>query len=652
MSAICGVVGVDGRPWSSRDLAPVAAFLEPFGPDGGGAWDGTCGRCGVALAASLRHATPEDAGEAQPASTGDGSLVLVGDLRVDNRAELTATLGLPNETTLPDSAIVLAGYERWGAGVLDHLVGDFALAIVDRGKGGVLLARDHIGTRPLVLHRRPGVVAFASNALALTRLEGVGHRLDTHHAAEALALIYSSDRTFVEGVEWVPPATAVWVDSSGLRRREWWAPDPHATVNLSSAEAYERELRDAFDAAVAARLRSAGGVGASSSGGLDSSSAAATAAGMLAPARLPTFTSAPPAGWSAGERPGWDADESGLVRELAALHPNMDPHVVRLAPGMSVLDSREPLWELGAGPARNPCNLLWMRAVRERAAEAGVGTLIVGDRGNHFFSADGPEWLVRLLGAGRLRAFARESAAWRRVTGAGWYGTLRGELMPHLAPASLHRLRRRLKREGHPADDWIATTSLRPELARTLAMSSLLPQLDDRRRPDLRVLALQIFRHFAGLADVEHALTARTGVEPRDPTGEGRVFEAAMRQPEWIRRHDGITRAVVRGAMADRLPPAIVRRTRRGEQLPDWLDLMTAARPELDSALRALEEHALSLELIDAARLRRLFDHWPDPARRADPQVVADYRYALLRGLEVSAYLRWFERQAAEAPSP
>ena len=122
-----------------------------------------------------------------------------------------------------------------------------------------------------------------------------------------------------------------------------------------------------------------------------------------------------------------------------------------------------------------------------------------------------------------------------------------------------------------------------------------------------------------------------------------------MRQPEWVRRHDGITRAVARGAMADRLPPEIVHRRARGEQLPDWLDIMTAAREEVATELEQLEEHPTSRELIDTDRLRRLVDRWPDRTLRTDPAVERDYRYALWRALVVSRYLRWFEQRAAAA---
>src|SRR5205085_10871770 len=97
-------------------------------------------------------------------------------------------------------------------------------------------------------------------------------------------------------------------------------------------------------------------------------------------------------------------------------------------------------------------------------------------------------------------------------------------------------------------------------------------------------------------AETDAALGALLGIERRDPTADRRVVEVALRQPEWARRHDGVTRAVARAAMADRLPASIATRTRRGAQLPDWLDHMTSARSELAGEMEALAEHAPSRE--------------------------------------------------------
>ena len=128
-------------------------------------------------------------------------------------------------------------------------------------------------------------------------------------------------------------------------------------------------------------------------------------------------------------------------------------------------------------------------------------------------------------------------------------------------------------------------------------------------------------------------------------------MEVALSQPEWARRHDGMNRAVARGAMADRLPEAIVRRTRRGEQLPEWLDLMTAHRASYAQELDALEQHETSRRLIDTVRMRKLFDDWPDRGAAADLPVYKAYRLAFLRALVVSRYLRWFEQGSPGAGS-
>ncbi len=643
MSAICGVIGLDGRPWQRRDLTRVVEVLRPLGPDGEGDWSGQVGRFGVAVASMVARRAPEDAGDRQPAISEDGEMVVVADVRLDNRCDLLAGLGRPDWSAEPDSKLILAAYQKWGLGCLDRLVGVYALAVVDRGRGGVLLARDALGVRPLVTHERPGVVAFASNALALTGLEGVGHRVDERHAGEVLSLSYSSDRTFVEGVRWVGPGEAVWVGVRGARRWRWWQPDPGRVAERRSAGAQVDALRDAFDEAVRARLRTTGRVGAQVSGGLDSPSVAATAAQLLAPEPLWTYTSVPRPGWRGTTRQGWDADESGLVRDLAARHPNLTPSFVDVG-GASLLGRHlERSWELGGGPPRNPCNVLWIEAVDERAAADGVTTMLTGALGNLAFSADGPEWLWSLLRAGRLGELSSETAAWSRHRGQRWTRTVREQLVPYFVSPTLRRLRRRQIGVEEPVDQWLAGTALRADAVEAGEVIARHPQLDTNRRVAHRLALWAASADAAGQADTAAAMEARRGLDHRDPTADRRVWEVALHQPEWVRRHDGWRRAAARAAMAERLPASIVWRGRKGEQLPDWLELMTASRPELGAELDAACDHPLSRRLIDVERLGRLLSAWPEPGRSGEIGVIRDYRGAMLRALVVSRYLRWFE---------
>lgn len=652
MSAICGVLGRDGRPWTEHDLGGVMDELRPLGPDGRGIWTGSCGRGVAVVGAALRARTPEDAADRQPVRSADGSLVLVADLRLDNRPALAARLGMRDHPQLPDSALALAACERWGIGFLDQLIGVFALALVDRNRGGVLLARDHLGNQPLLIHERGQTLAFASTTLALTRLEGVGHRLDVIRAAEVLALAYSSERSFVEGVRWLPPGGALWADSAGTRQWRWWRPELIAPDRTLSGPECARQLRESFDEAVAAQLRSDGPIGAQTSGGLDSSSVTATAAGLLAPRPLRTYTSAPPPDWSGREVRGWDADESPLVRDLAARHPSIRPTFIHAPLSAHVLDLHEPLWRLGAGPTRNPDNAIWMHAVWTQAADDGVRTLLIGAAGNLFFSADGPAWLAALLRAGRILELGRELAAWSRYGRRSVPWLLRHRAIPPLVPPVVRRWRRRGDAGDDPVTAWLAGSALRPEVAAELDLKRLLPQLGDGDSRDERSFAVAGVQATGGQAETSSAVEGFFGLDRRDPTGDRRLIELALRHPEWVRRRRGVTRAVVRTAMAGRLPSSILNRTRRGEQLPDWLDHLTAARGELTAEIQAASEHGLSRELIDTSRLQTLIRRWPEPGQRADPQIVRDYRYCLLRAVHLSRYLRWFEDHAQATDPP
>jgi asparagine synthase (glutamine-hydrolysing) len=271
-----------------------------------------------------------------------------------------------------------------------------------------------------------------------------------------------------------------------------------------------------------------------------------------------------------------------------------------------------------------------------------VTTLLSGARGNYFFSAAGDDWLVALLRARRLGAFARELDSWSRLRGTPRRQVLRRHVLAPLQPPSLRRARRRLRGEPTPLAAWVADTALRPEVAAELELPRLRPALDESRSVSTRELFWLASLTGGAQAEASLAAEALYGVDSRDPTGDRRLIEAALRQPEWVRRRDGRGRAVARGAMADRLPASIALRTRRGEQLPDWLDVLTAARAELATEVEAIAAHDASSELIDVTRLRRLVAAWPDRDRRAERAVVSDYRHVLLRAATVSRYMRWF----------
>ena len=127
MSAIFGIFRFDGAEVLARDLERMGNTLAYRGPDGRKAVvDGPVG-----LGHGLMRVNRDDTFETQPLRGSDADVTLVADLRLDNRDELAATFESPllELRGLPDSALLLRAYKKWGEECAEHLLGDFVFAI-------------------------------------------------------------------------------------------------------------------------------------------------------------------------------------------------------------------------------------------------------------------------------------------------------------------------------------------------------------------------------------------------------------------------------------------------------------------------------------------------------------------------------------------
>ena len=118
MTAIAGLWRFDGTPDAAECCARMLAAQEIYGPHHGAQWS----KSAVALGRRLMRILPEDVFDRQPLIGDDGRYVLVADLRLDNRDELTDALRIPGPQarTFCDSAILLAAIERWDESCLER----------------------------------------------------------------------------------------------------------------------------------------------------------------------------------------------------------------------------------------------------------------------------------------------------------------------------------------------------------------------------------------------------------------------------------------------------------------------------------------------------------------------------------------------------
>ena len=128
-------------------------------------------------------------------------------------------------------------------------------------------------------------------------------------------------------------------------------------------------------------------------------------------------------------------------------------------------------------------------------------------------------------------------------------------------------------------------------------------------------------------------------VDYRDPTADVRLLEFCLAVPTEQFLRDGMPRALARRALADRLPKQVLEEPRRGLQVADWHEDLTAARDHIADELDRLEACPAAATALDLPRLRRLTENWPSGGWERD-EVIMPYRYALPRAISTGHFLR------------
>jgi len=245
--------------------------LRHRGPDGDGFFCDD--QAGLAHA---RLSIIDLAGGRQPIHNEDRTVWVSFNGEIFNYLELRAVLERQGHHfyTHSDTEVIVHLYEQHGDAFVQHLNGQFAIALWDQPRRRLVLARDRTGIRPLFYTRNRDRLLFASEIKALFAHAEVPRRLNL----EALAQVFTywsplAPATVFDGVSALPPGHLLVAEGGRLQVRcywDWAFPPPPVPADRP-AEEYAEELRALLIDAVRLQLRSDVPVGAYLSGGLDSS---------------------------------------------------------------------------------------------------------------------------------------------------------------------------------------------------------------------------------------------------------------------------------------------------------------------------------------------------------------------------------------------
>ncbi|HUE11252.1 MAG TPA: asparagine synthase-related protein [Steroidobacteraceae bacterium] len=638
MSAIAGIWCFDGGVDVLRVAERMSNSLSLFGPDRHGLWEAPDRQ--LALIWRQFAVLPEDVYDRQPLRSPDGVHTLVADGRIDNIDELAGELDLPTVRDIPDAAIIMAAYRKWGAACLDRLVGEFAFAIWNSRDRSLFLARDALGRRPLFWARGHGFFGFATMPRGLFVLPDVSRTISERYLAAQFALLPRlGDGTMYRDLRRAPPGHSMTVTASGQSLQCYWKPqikrDNRFRDPLASAEA----LREVYTTAVRCRLRGTGGIGSMISAGWDSSSVTAIAARLLAEQgrRMTSFTAVPRDGFGGPMLNGRLVDESEIAAEMLRDFPNVD-HVRVSSATRSHLAEIEAHSRFTDLPVNAPMNIAWLSRIADEARSRGIRVLLSGDGGNLTTSYNGYGTLPDLFRRGKWLALSRLLVRLARQGHSLRWGLTRA-IGPFL-PAGFYRSVMRAAGRDSPFE-LFRDTGLSPEFADSMNLQAIADESGwdmEMGQPLPPAVGERTIRH--GHMDSGHArvaMNARFGVDLRDPTIDRRVVELCLAIPGEHYLRDGMEAAVFRDAMAGVLPPWLLEHRHRGLQSADWYEGLVAARSELAEHIERLARSRLGSRALDVERLRALVAALPDPATPV--QELAKSEWASPRVLRVGGQL-------------
>jgi asparagine synthase (glutamine-hydrolysing) len=608
---VCGIAGFAApsiAPDQARPLLErMIATLDHRGPDG----RGFLVEPGIGLAHARLSIIDLVSGD-QPIHNPDKSVWTVFNGEIFNYVELRAALVRDGAKfyTHSDTEVIVHLYDRYGDGFVEHLNGQFAIALWDKKKQRLVLARDRAGIRPLFYTRKGDALYFASELKAILAVVPECRRLNPFGIAEALTYWGAPDpETVFDGIESLPPGHLLAIERDGSRTiRQYWDwsyPQAGTPADFDDVESATAALHDLLVDAVRLQLRADVPVGAYLSGGLDSSGIVALIRG---------FTETPVRTFSVTfDDAEFDESEhqQAMVRHLGTDHTTL--RVTRRAIGEAfprlIRHTETPVVRTAPVPL-----MLLSGEVRK----AGYKVVLTGEGADEVFGG------YDLFKEAKVRRF------WARQPGSKFRPLLLGRLYGYLdkSPVGNPAFAQAFFGQGMQYLDTPVFAHVPRWTTSQKALNFLSPELRDAigafdppaayaaRLPagmmdwaplsrDQYVEAKSLMAGYLLCSQGDRVAMANS-IEGRFPFLDHRVIEFANRlPPQWKIR--GLNeKYILRRALADLLPSDIVNRTKQPYRAPDNQSFFFEGEP-LDFVADLMSpERIRAAGYFDAAAVARL----------------------------------------------
>jgi len=282
MCGITGLVNINDKML----LHDMCNGLVHRGPDSSGFFEDN----GIGL--GIRRLSIIDVeGGNQPIQNEDGDIWTIFNGEIYNYKDIRQDLVSKGHKfrTNSDTETIVHAYEQYGLDFVQHLRGMFAIAIRDRKRKKTILARDRLGIKPLYYMIRKNQLLFASELKVLLEYKDIKPTINHNAISDYLTYLYvpAPNTVFNEIHKMMPGEILVFDDDGTYTTKLYW--DIHFENNESSLDSCVKQLYELLEESIRLRLVSDVPVGVLLSSGLDSATVAALAA-KTSPHELSTYT--------------------------------------------------------------------------------------------------------------------------------------------------------------------------------------------------------------------------------------------------------------------------------------------------------------------------------------------------------------------------
>ena len=587
MCAICGIFNHTNSAYevAEETILKMRDIMTHRGPDGKGIYLSSDRKLGL----GHRRLSIIDLSEAgnQPMSNEDGTIWIAYNGEVYNFYEIREELEKRGHQfkSRTDTEVIVHSYEEWGEDCLHQFRGMFAFALWDERKNKLFLARDRLGIKPLYYTEVNGNFIFASELKGILASGLVQRDIEPQGLHHYLSF-YSvpAPYTLIKGVKALPSGHKLVVEKGRVRIEKYWELEAYSPLQMDEEEIKER-LRELLEESIRYRLISDVPVGAFLSGGVDSS---------LIVGLMSQYTSEPLKTFSIGYGPEDELSYAKIAAERFGTE-----HFEIVLSGKDLLEDLDKvIWAIDqpSGDGINSYFVSKITSQHVKVALSGLG-------GDELF-AGYMQLFLPLKYRRMFKVWQRLPLSVRKamISSVGILPLMTSfkrkiQFGLEFLEQPFYRMRvlyseQEKKKLYHPEFQQMLAFAEPPEDY----VQKHIAKEDSDFLAELSRIDLSLYMRYTLLRDTD-AMTMVHSLETRVPLIDHKLVEFAYRIPSRLKVHKGRSKYILTETVKDILPMDIIKRKKRGFELPVGTWLKNELKPVCDEVLSG-----------EAARKRGLFN--------------------------------------------